>query len=492
MRVYIWPGSVPPIVSLLLVLLCQGSRADVVTDWNDALRYAARVSSMNPPLFARNTAMTHLAIYDAANALSGNFRAYSTLEKAPVSAPAEPAMAAAAYTITSAIFTNPSARTNFEAVYAKSLQSTPESPEKSRAVEFGRSIGEWYLQLRANDHATNVVPYTAQAVPGVWRPTLPANAAALLPGWGSVTPFALVEAADAVPHRPPTLNSSAYALELNLTKAYGASNSVVRTAEQTEIALFWADGAGTETPPGHWNHIAADLSRAKGLSVLENARLFALLNVALADAGMACWAAKYKYNFWRPITAIREADTDNNADTEADPNWVPLLSTPPFPECTSGHSTFSRSAATVLASYFGSDDIAFTTGSDALPNVKRSFTSFSQAADEAGISRVYGGIHFQTANIAGQACGLSVANHVLHYLFQPAAALEFATISRMNGETSLSARVKPKTLYSIRASSDLNTWEEIGAASCDDGLLQFTDPNAPSGRLRFYRMQAKP
>jgi hypothetical protein len=279
-------------------------------------------------------------------------------------------------------------------------------------------------------------------------------------------------------------------LEVNLTKAYGASNSVVRTPDQTQIALFWADGAGTETPPGHWNHIAGDVSKAKGLSVLENARLFALLNVALADAGMACWAAKYTYNLWRPITAIREADTDSNPDTEADPAWMPLLATPPFPECTSGHSTFSRSAATVLASFFGSDTIPFTTGSDALPGVTRNYSSFSQAADEAGVSRIYGGIHFQTANIAGQACGLSVANQVLRYLLTSADALQFASIARANGQTQLSAKVQPKTLYSVRVSSDLNTWEQIAMASCDDGVLQFTDPNAPAGALRFYRLQA--
>jgi hypothetical protein len=162
--------------------------------------------------------------------------------------------------------------------------------------------------------------------------------------------------------------------------------------------------------------------RFRILSVLETARLFALLNLALADAAIACWDAKYACNLWRPITAIREADTDSNPDTEADPNWTPLPPTPPFPECTSGHSTFSRAAASILAGFFGSDEIPFTTSSDALPGVTRTFQSFSHAADEAGISRIYGGIHFATANISGQACGHAIAQHVIANCLQPAPA----------------------------------------------------------------------
>lgn len=161
--------------------------------------------------------------------------------------------------------------------------------------------------------------------------------------------------------------------------------------------------ARNPNPSGHWNDVAAQLAEARGLSPLETARLFALLNLALADAAIACWDAKYAYDWWRPITAIRMADTDGNPATESDPTWTPLISTPPFPEHVSGHSTFSAAAATVLAKFHGSDRFSFTLRSDGLFGVTRSYNRFSDAAVEAGLSRIYGGIHFRAANEGGQA-----------------------------------------------------------------------------------------
>src|SRR5262249_7147764 len=163
------------------------------------------------------------------------------------------------------------------------------------------------------------------------------------------------------------------------------------------IARFWADGSGTVTPPGHWNQIAAEIANSSTNNLADNARLLAELNFALADAGIVAWDAKYHYGFWRPITAIRESDIDNNPDTEQEPGWNSLLITPPFPEYISGHSTFSGAAATILTFAFG-DNFAFSTTSPGLPNVTRSFTSFQQAAEEAGRSRIYGGIHYQFSN----------------------------------------------------------------------------------------------
>ena len=192
-----------------------------------------------------------------------------------------------------------------------------------------------------------------------------------------------------------------------------------RTAEQTAIAQFWADGPGTVTPPGHWNVIATDLSAQRKLSLTENARLFALLNIALADAAILCWDCKYDCNFWRPITAIREADTDKNPATEKDPAWTPLLETPPFPEYTSGHSTFSSAAATVLAAFFGSDEIPFSTTSDAMQGFSRTFHSLSEAAAEAGLSRIFGGIHFMSANQQGLASGARLGTYVSKNFLKP-------------------------------------------------------------------------
>ena len=189
--------------------------------------------------------------------------------------------------------------------------------------------------------------------------------------------------------------------------------------EQTVVALFWADGPGTVTPPGHWNIIARDLATQRKLSLAENARLFALLNITVADAAILCWDCKYDCNFWRPITAIREADTDKNPATEKDPAWTPLIETPPFPEYTSGHSTFSSAAATVLAAFFGADEIAFSTTSDAMPGFSRTFHSFSEAAAEAGLSRIFGGIHFVSANTQGLASGARLGTYVSDNFLKP-------------------------------------------------------------------------
>jgi membrane-associated phospholipid phosphatase len=189
-------------------------------------------------------------------------------------------------------------------------------------------------------------------------------------------------------------------------KTLGAVNSSRRTADQTEIALFWADGAGTVTPPGHWNVIAQDVAARN--SMRQKARLFALLNVALADAGIASWDAKYTYNFWRPVTAIRAGDTDGNPATAPDPTWTSLITTPPFPEYTSGHSTFSGAAAAVLSRFYGTPRVPFSTTSDALPGVVRDFSGFLEAAREAALSRLYGGIHFRSANEDGLKAGLAI------------------------------------------------------------------------------------
>jgi len=194
----------------------------------------------------------------------------------------------------------------------------------------------------------------------------------------------------------------------------GSATSATRTPEQTDIARFWADGAGSATPPGHWNLIAQDVAEMQGNTVSENARLFALLNIATADAAIACWDNKYAYNFWRPITAIHEADSDGNPDTTQDLTWAPLLPTPPFPSYTSGHSTFSSAAATILAAFFGTDDIAFTASSEAPGVADRSFLSFSEAAEEAGRSRIYGGIHFQFDNQDA----LAIGNALGHFVYR--------------------------------------------------------------------------
>ena len=234
---------------------------------------------------------------------------------------------------------------------------------------------------------------------------------ALLPQWPFVTPFALAHPSQFRTAGPPPLTGAAYAADLDEVRRLGRVDSAERTPEQTLIARFWADGAGTATPPGHWNQIARDVSRQRDTGLYENARTFALLNIALADAGISSWDAKYFHGLWRPIMAIREADRDGNPATAPDPGWSPLLATPPFPSYTSTHSTFSAAGAAVLSSVFG-PETAFTTATDDLPGVIRGFGSFASAAAEAGRSRIYGGIHFEFDNRDGLAAGAAVGQYV--------------------------------------------------------------------------------
>jgi hypothetical protein len=242
----------------------------------------------------------------------------------------------------------------------------------------------------------------------------------LLPQWGFVVPFAMSSSSQFRPPGPPFLDSQQYAEDYNEVKELGAAVGSTRTAEQTEIALFWADGAGTETPPGHWNSIAQTIADGRGNTLEQNARLFALLNIAMADAAICAWDAKYTFDFWRPVTAIRNADIDGNPATDPDIAWMSFIVTPPFPDYVSGHSTFSAAAATVLPLFFGTQDLPFTTGSDFLPGVDRSFSTCLDAAEEAALSRIYGGIHFRSASEDGLQAGVSIGQWTVNHYLRPA------------------------------------------------------------------------
>jgi membrane-associated phospholipid phosphatase len=219
---------------------------------------------------------------------------------------------------------------------------------------------------------------------------------------------------------PPKLELSSvqYAKDLEEVRIYGAKQSTVRTPDQTAAAAFWSLGSNTDSPAGVWNRIANQISAQKKLNALQQTRLLALLNIAQADSAIATWTAKYHYNFWRPNTAIREAFKVPNSPIKPDPNWVPLLPTPNHPSYVSGHSAFSRASATILANQFG--EIPFETfGDPNAPKTTRKFESFDQAANEAGMSRIYGGIHFQFDNVEGQKIGRAVANETLNMMLKP-------------------------------------------------------------------------
>jgi hypothetical protein len=385
------------------------ARADVVTDWNNAALDAIRAGNTTPPIASRRLAILHVSIYDAVNGIARTHETYLVPSAVPASASRPAAASAAAHQALVNLF--PANASSFDALHAAILAGIPDSPYKRTGIVWGEFVANQILAARVNDGSDAVVLPPVGSGPGVWVPTPPAFLPYLLPQWGFVVPFGMSRSSQFRPPGPPSLDSQQYAADYEEVKQLGALVGSTRTDEQTEIALFWADGAGTETPPGHWNSIAQIIGETQGNTLEKNARLFALLNIAMADAAICSWDAKYTFNFWRPVTAI--------AFAEPQLNWMSFIVTPPFPDYTSGHSTFSAAAATVLPLFYGTEDLPFTTGSDFLPGVFRSFSTCLDAADEAAASRIYGGIHFRSASEDGLQAGASIGEWTVTHYLQP-------------------------------------------------------------------------
>jgi membrane-associated phospholipid phosphatase len=247
--------------------------------------------------------------------------------------------------------------------------------------------------------------------PGEWRRT--ASGEPMAPGWGGVTPWAMSFGHQFDQGGPPALTSQEYAAAYEEVRALGGKNSPSRTAEQSHLAMFWNPHV-----PAKWNSLARNISEQEGLSLVESSRLFGLLSVTLADAAISVWNMKYAHNFWRPETAIRLGDTDGNDQTVEDPAWEPYLTTPAFPEYVSGHSLTCAAAATLLGRYLGTDAYAFELTTMGIPE-PRSYTSLWQAVQEAGLSRIYGGIHFDFSDEQGQLAGTDLAHYVFDNFFKP-------------------------------------------------------------------------
>jgi membrane-associated phospholipid phosphatase len=383
------------------------ANADVVTDWNNAALDAIRAGSTAPPIASRSLAILHVSIYDAVNGIARTHERYLVPSVAPTSASRPAAASAAAHKALVNLF--PASASSFDALHAAILATIPDGAQKRAGIIWGEFVANVILAVRAHDGSNAVIPPPGGSGPGVWIPTPPAFLPYALPQWGFVRPFAMNGSSQFRPPGPPSLDSQRYAADYEEVKELGPAVGSTRTGDQTEIALFWADGAGTETPPGHWNSIAQIIADTRGNTLEENARLFALLNIAMADAAICAWDAKYTFDFWRPVTAI--------AFAEPELNWMSFIVTPPFPDYVSGHSTFSAAAATVIPLFFDTEDLPFTTGSDFLPGVFRSFATCFDAAEEAAVSRIYGGIHFRFASEDGLQAGISIGEWTVdHYL----------------------------------------------------------------------------
>ena len=405
---------------VVLLGLAGPARADVVIDWNNQLLAAIRLDKTPPPMAGRAMAMVHVAIFDAVEGIAGGYTPYAANEGAPPGASPEAAATAAGHQVLISLF--PDQRAALDIALASSLAKIPEGGPKRSGILWGRSVADRLLAVRASDHSTEGVDYNSPVGSSWWMRTPPTFSEPALPHWAFVKPWAMTSGSQFRQGAPPPIGCPEYAEAFREIQEFGGADSEARTEEQTAIARFWADGVGTVTPPGHWMLIAQGISQQRHLTLIENARLFALLGIAVADAAVVSWDHKYYYNFWRPITAVQNAEKDGNPETEVDPAWKPLILTPPFPTYTSGHSTFSAAAATILELFFGSDPIPFTTTSDGLPGIQRSFNNFWQAAEEAGQSRIYGGIHFQFDNQAGLASGRALAGYVFTNFLLPVSA----------------------------------------------------------------------
>jgi hypothetical protein len=386
---------------------------DAVMEWNQIALAATVVAGQGANPQGRSMAIVQVSVHDAVNAITCEYRTYLRIGCGPwYGSPEAAAIAAAHYALVSLF---PSQAAGLNAARATSLSSRGLS-DTDPGVALGQAVAAAIVGLRATDGAAQAqFPYTAPGAgtPGVWVPL--SATPALLPGWGNVTPWALNSGSQFRPAGPPSLKSARYARDYNEVREVGSLTSSVRTAEQTEISRFWL-----ATPSAIWNGVARQIIAAKNLDLSSAARTLALMYMSTSDAGVACWDAKYTYNFWRPTTAIRQGDLDDNARTVADPAWAPLFNVPQHPEYISGHSTNSSAMAWILILLYGDDPgVVMTVTSPTNPNLQRQWTKLTEGISEVIDARIFGGFHFRTSNETGARVGERVARFVLKHELEP-------------------------------------------------------------------------
>lgn len=390
----------------------SGARADMVADPDMVTKWniiGASIPGAGPnTIHGRAMAMMHSAIFDSVNAINPKYHFFLVNLAPPYPASPEAATAQAAHDVLVSVF--PAQQANLDAQLANSLATIPDGTAKTNGIAFGQQVAAQVIQIRSTDHSGDTVPYSEGLLPGGYRFT-PGCTAIITPQYTIVTPWTLTSNSQFRVDPPPDVSGSQFQADLNEVKSLGQNTSTTRTPNQTDIARFWA-----ESPVASMNRIARIILNGGG-SLVDNARLFALINVAIADAGVALWDSKFTYNFWRPVTAINFYE----------PNliWNSLLAAPCHPEYPSAHAGFSGSALQVLSNYFG-DQNSFSYQSTS-SGTTHSFSSFSQALNEVADSRVYAGIHYRTSVNQGKALGRNVGNQVFNTAMLP--LIPFAAFS---------------------------------------------------------------
>jgi hypothetical protein len=389
-----------------------------VVVWNKTLLAIVRTKGAQSATVhpTRSFAILHAAIYDAVNAIDRSHKSYLIeLTRVPRTASQDAAAAASAHEVLTALY--PRFQSILDEQLQQSLAQLPDDAGKADGVRIGRAVADAVLALRSDDGSDDQpIPYVFGIAPGDYRSTPPNfPSQPQFTHWSRVTPFALENADQFRPGPPPALTSKTYTEVFEQVKSVGIAGSTTATADQALTGKFW-NGA----IQNYWNEIAQTAAQARELTTAQSARLFALLNLTLADGVIAFYDAKYTYNFWRPVTAIRAADADGNPETLADPDWLPESgNTAPDPSYPGAHAVISGAAAAVLIGYFGADHYALTVTSETLPGVERHFSSFSAAENEASLSRVFAGVHFLSDETSGQSLGQKLGDFVIDRFLTP-------------------------------------------------------------------------
>jgi hypothetical protein len=409
------------IFATLALVGLRPAHADIVTDWNAIMQTTVSVAPTNPIFQARWAAIVQLAVFEAVNAVTGDYDPYLGTIVAPAGASPDAAAIAAAHR--TLVTLRPGSAADLDDVRAKTLAAIPDGPAKEAGIATGEAAAAAVLLMRANDGSVPAVttPYIPGSQPGDWQPAPPANAPAFLPGWGQVTPFALKEGAQFRLPPPPGLHTAQYARDYDEVKRLGRSDSPFRPQDRTDVARFFA----AASPVQIWNSAARHTSAVQGKTLSENARTFALLAIAICDASIAAYDTKYHYNLWRPLTAIRGGGSDGNGKTDPDENWLPLIPTPAFPSYPSAHATLSGAASAVLEGIFGKNGHAITLTHPQVPGVILNYTAFNQICNDIDDARIYGGIHFRFDQRAGASQGRKVGKYILRNYLRSSFDVDF-------------------------------------------------------------------